>query len=83
MVEEDIHLAFRVGHLPDLQIVARKMADLRMIHCAAPAYLERRGIPDPAVRSEPATIAWCSPTCQAVRNGASGGECEVGYAKSA
>ena len=46
MVEEDIHLAFRVGHLPDLQIVARKIADLRMIHCAAPAYLERRGIPN-------------------------------------
>ena len=46
MVEEDIHLAFRVGHLPDSQIVARKIADLRMIHCAAPAYLERRGIPN-------------------------------------
>jgi DNA-binding transcriptional LysR family regulator len=46
MVEEDVHLAFRVGHLPDSQIVARKIADLRMIHCAAPAYLERRGIPN-------------------------------------
>jgi DNA-binding transcriptional LysR family regulator len=45
MVEEDIHLSLRVGHLPDSQLVARKLADLRMIHCAAPAYLERRGIP--------------------------------------
>jgi DNA-binding transcriptional LysR family regulator len=46
MVEEDIHLAFRVGHLLDSQIVARKIADLRMIHCAAPVYLERHGIPN-------------------------------------
>ncbi len=45
MVEEDIHLSLRVGHLPDSQLVARKLADLRMVHCAAPAYLQRRGIP--------------------------------------
>jgi DNA-binding transcriptional LysR family regulator len=45
MVEEDIHLALRVGHLPDSQLVARKLADLRMVHCASPAYLQRRGIP--------------------------------------
>lgn len=45
MVEEDIHLSFRVGHLPDSQLIARKLADLRMIHCASPTYLERRGIP--------------------------------------
>ena len=45
MIEEDIHLSLRVGHLPDSQLVARKLADLRMVHCASPAYLERRGIP--------------------------------------
>lgn len=45
MVEEDIHLALRIGRLPDSQLVARKLADLRMIVCAAPAYLERRGVP--------------------------------------
>jgi DNA-binding transcriptional LysR family regulator len=45
MVEEDIHLALRVGHLPDSQLVARKLADLRMIVCASPAYLQRRGVP--------------------------------------
>lgn len=45
MVEEDIHLALRIGHLPDSQLVARKLADLRMIVCAAPAYLERCGVP--------------------------------------
>ncbi|MGY4285552.1 DNA-binding transcriptional LysR family regulator [Bradyrhizobium sp. LM2.7] len=45
MVEEDIHLSLRVGHLPDSQLVARKLADLQMIVCASPAYLERRGTP--------------------------------------
>jgi DNA-binding transcriptional LysR family regulator len=45
MVEEDIHLSLRIGHLPDSQLVARKLADLRMIVCASRAYLERRGVP--------------------------------------
>jgi DNA-binding transcriptional LysR family regulator len=45
MIEEDIHLALRVGRLPDSQLVARKLADIQMIVCAAPAYLERRGTP--------------------------------------
>jgi DNA-binding transcriptional LysR family regulator len=45
MVEEDIHLALRIGHLPDSQLVARKLADLRMIVCASPAYLGQRGVP--------------------------------------
>jgi len=49
MVDEDIHLALRVGHLPDSQLVARKLADLRMIVCASPAYLERRGVPQAPV----------------------------------
>ena len=45
MIEEDIHLALRVGRLPDSQFVARKLADIQMIVCAAPAYLDRRGTP--------------------------------------
>jgi DNA-binding transcriptional LysR family regulator len=45
MIEEDIHLALRVGRLPDSQLVARKLADIRMIVCAAPAYLDRHGTP--------------------------------------
>jgi len=45
MVEEDIHLSLRVGHLADTQLVARKIADLQMIVCASSAYLERRGTP--------------------------------------
>jgi DNA-binding transcriptional LysR family regulator len=45
MIEEDIHVALRVGVLPDSQLVARKLADLTMIVCAAPDYLQRRGVP--------------------------------------
>jgi DNA-binding transcriptional LysR family regulator len=45
MIEEDIHLALRIGHLPDSPLVARKLADVAMIVCASPAYLERRGVP--------------------------------------
>jgi DNA-binding transcriptional LysR family regulator len=45
MVEEDIHLAIRVGRLRDSQLVARKLADLRMIVCASPTYLAQRGVP--------------------------------------
>jgi DNA-binding transcriptional LysR family regulator len=46
LVEEDIHLAIRIGRLRDSQLVARKLADLRMIVCASPAYLARRGVPE-------------------------------------
>jgi DNA-binding transcriptional LysR family regulator len=45
MIEEDIHLALRVGRLPDSQLMARKLANIQMIVCAAPAYLELRGTP--------------------------------------
>ncbi|SAL65163.1 LysR family transcriptional regulator [Caballeronia udeis] len=45
LVEEDIHLAIRVGRLPDSALVARKLGEVRMIVCAAPSYIERRGVP--------------------------------------
>lgn len=45
LVEEDIHVAIRVGRLPDSALVARKLGEVGMIVCAAPAYLERRGTP--------------------------------------
>lgn len=45
MLEEDIHASLRVGHLPDSQLVARKLADIQMIVCASPDYLKRCGLP--------------------------------------
>ena len=45
MLEEDIHVALRIGHLPDSQHIVRKLTDIQMIVCAAPLYLKQRGIP--------------------------------------
>ena len=45
MIDEDIHIALRVGRLANSQLVTRRLADVQMIVCAAPAYLERRGTP--------------------------------------
>jgi DNA-binding transcriptional LysR family regulator len=45
LAEEDIAVAVRVGRLPDSSLVARKLAEIRMVVCAAPSYLARRGRP--------------------------------------
>jgi DNA-binding transcriptional LysR family regulator len=45
LIEEDVHLALRVGRIPDSQLGTRKLAEVRMIHCASPDYLARRGEP--------------------------------------
>ncbi|WP_407149699.1 LysR family transcriptional regulator [Bradyrhizobium sp. ORS 86] len=45
MVEEDIHLAIRIGRLRDSQLVTRRLTDLQMIVCASPDYLARHGAP--------------------------------------
>ena len=45
LVEEGLHLALRVGRLPDSSLVARKLGDIQMVTCAAPAYLAHRGTP--------------------------------------
>ncbi len=45
LIEEDIHVSLRVGRLPDSQLIVRRLTDLKMIVCASPSYLQRRGIP--------------------------------------
>jgi DNA-binding transcriptional LysR family regulator len=45
LIEEDIHVALRIGRLPDSQLIARRLGDLSMIVCASPDYLQRRGTP--------------------------------------
>ncbi|WP_334446708.1 LysR substrate-binding domain-containing protein [Bradyrhizobium sp. AZCC 1610] len=70
MVEEDIHLVIRGGRLHDSQLVVRKLADLRMIVCASPAYLAARGVPQtPSDRAHHDCL--CSRTRPAAPNGAS------------
>jgi len=41
-----IDVAIRIGRLPDSQLVARRLAPCRMTLCAAPAFLEREGVPN-------------------------------------
>lgn len=45
LVEEGIDVAVRVGELEDSAYVARQLTAVRLVTCAAPAYLERHGAP--------------------------------------
>ncbi|AMN39277.1 LysR family transcriptional regulator [Rhodoplanes sp. Z2-YC6860] len=42
---EGYDLAVIVSHLPDSSLIARRLAPIRFVTCAAPSYLERRGTP--------------------------------------
>jgi DNA-binding transcriptional LysR family regulator len=45
LLEEGFEAAIRIGHLPDSALVARPLAPYRLMLCAAPSYLARRGTP--------------------------------------
>ncbi len=45
LVEEGFEAAIRIGPLPDSALIARPLAPYRMMVCASPGYLERRGTP--------------------------------------
>ena len=45
IVEDGIDVAVRVGELPDSSLKALKVASIRHVVCASPAYLDRRGTP--------------------------------------
>jgi len=46
LIDARIDIAIRVGQLPDSRWVARRLCQLEVILCAAPAYIERHGMPD-------------------------------------
>jgi DNA-binding transcriptional LysR family regulator len=53
LVDEGFDLAFRVGRLEDSSLVARRLGPARLWCCAAPGYLERKGVPaDPSALAE-------------------------------
>ncbi len=45
LVEEGYDLAIRLTEEPSPSVVARKLAPLRWVSCAAPAYLQQHGVP--------------------------------------
>ncbi|HZP86679.1 MAG TPA: LysR family transcriptional regulator [Burkholderiales bacterium] len=45
LIEEGFDLAIRVGQIGSDRLVARKLGTMRLLVCAAPAYLEARGTP--------------------------------------
>lgn len=45
LVEEGWDLAIRIGQLRDSALIARRLAPIRTVLCAAPAYLSERGTP--------------------------------------
>lgn len=46
VVREGVDCVLRYGALPDSDLIARTVATLRRITCAAPSYLERYGVPE-------------------------------------
>jgi len=45
LVEEGFDIAVRIGSIGSQNLVGRKVGETRLVCCAAPAYLERRGEP--------------------------------------
>lgn len=45
LVQQGLDCALRGGRLPDSQLSARRVGDLRFAICAAPAYIQQHGLP--------------------------------------
>ena len=45
LLEEHVDVAARIGELPDSSMIAKRVGLIRLMLCASPAYLKRRGVP--------------------------------------
>ncbi|WP_108446937.1 LysR family transcriptional regulator [Halomonas denitrificans] len=45
IVEEGFDVALRIGHLKSSSLIAKRIAPVRLVMCASPAYLARHGTP--------------------------------------
>lgn len=45
LVDEGFDVGVRIGRLADSSLIARRLAPVRMVVCASPAYLQRHGVP--------------------------------------
>lgn len=66
MIEDEVDVALRIGHLPDSGFTAVKVGAVRKVVCGSPDYFERHGVPAiPADlrnhRIAAPTSAWASP----------------------
>jgi DNA-binding transcriptional LysR family regulator len=46
LVDEGVDVAIRISEMPDSSMIARRLCPSRIVCCAAPSYLERRGHPE-------------------------------------
>lgn len=46
IVEEGFDIALRIGHLKSSSLIAKRLAPVRLVLCASPAYLEQYGTPE-------------------------------------
>jgi DNA-binding transcriptional LysR family regulator len=58
LVDEGIDVALRISAMPDSALIARRIADMRILVCAAPSVLDEHGVPShpDALRALPAVI---------------------------
>ncbi|WP_417618634.1 LysR family transcriptional regulator [Oceanisphaera sp.] len=45
VVEEGFDIALRIGHLKSSSLIAKRIAPIRLVMCASPAYLKQQGTP--------------------------------------
>lgn len=63
VIEEGFDVVIRSGDLPDAKLMSRKIAPFRLVLCAAPAYLTRKGTPQtPADLAQHDCIRYRFPT---------------------